>query len=62
MKARLIVLSLIFLNSVLSFAQHFEGDELIFPERRIMAFVYKGADEDIVRSTLPRITSREGNH
>ena len=61
MKARFVVLSLIFLNSVLSFAQHFEGDELIFPERRIMAFVYKGADEDIVRSTLPRITSREGN-
>tara|TARA_B100000029_G_scaffold507398_1_gene591906 strand:+ start:1774 stop:2952 length:1179 start_codon:yes stop_codon:yes gene_type:complete len=41
--------------------QHFEDGELIFPERRIDAFVYKGADEEVIRSTLPRIKTREGN-
>jgi pimeloyl-ACP methyl ester carboxylesterase len=61
MIAKVIIFFLIFSNSVLSFAQHFEGNELVFPERRIAAFVYKGANEDIIRSTLPRITSREGN-
>ena len=33
----------------------------VLEERRIRAFTYRGADEDIVRQTLQRVTKQEGN-
>ncbi len=43
------------------FAQHIgEDGRLVFPERRITAFAYLGADESIMRIAGTRITTREG--
>ena len=44
-----------------SFAQHFEDGRLVFPERRITAFTYHGADEEVLRATLAKIIAREGD-
>ena len=33
----------------------------VLEERRIRAFTYRGADEDIVRQTIQRVTKQEGN-
>jgi dienelactone hydrolase len=44
-----------------SFAQNVENGRAVFEERRIRAYKYLGADEDIIRMTLPRITKQEGN-
>ena len=59
---KIMLLKTVFLIGISSnaFSQHFEDGKLIFPERRIAAFAYKGADEEIIRSTLPRILTREG--
>ena len=43
------------------FAQHFEDGRLVFPERRISAFAYHGADEEVLRATLLKISTREGD-
>ena len=43
------------------FAQHIgEDGRLVFPERRIAAFAYLGADESLMRITGSRIKTREG--
>tara|TARA_E500000331_G_scaffold122138_1_gene119560 strand:- start:6804 stop:7964 length:1161 start_codon:yes stop_codon:yes gene_type:complete len=55
------ILTALALSSFLVIAQHFENNQLIFPERRILAFTYKGANEEIIKSTLPRIVSNIGN-
>ena len=62
MKIKAFIYRTVFLIGISSSAlcQHFEDEVLIFPERRISAFVYKGADEEVIRSTLPRIKTREG--
>jgi dienelactone hydrolase len=44
-----------------SFAQNVQNGRAVFEERRIRAYKYMGADEDIMRMTLPRITRQEGN-
>jgi len=44
-----------------SFAQNVQDGRAVFEERRIRAYKYLGADEDIIRMTLPRITRQEGN-
>lgn len=43
------------------FAQHFEDGRLVFPERRVSAFAYHGADEEVLRATLLKISTREGD-
>jgi dienelactone hydrolase len=50
-----------FLTASASFAQNVEDGRAVFAERRIRAYTYLGADEDIIRMTLPRITRQEGN-
>ena len=42
-------------------AQHIEDGRLVYPERRVAAATYKGADEEIVRATALKITTREGD-
>jgi pimeloyl-ACP methyl ester carboxylesterase len=42
-------------------AQHIEDGKLVFPERRIAAATYQGADEEVVRATALKITTREGD-
>jgi len=44
-----------------SFAQNVQDGRAVFAERRIRAYKYLGADEDIIRMTLPRITRQEGD-
>lgn len=44
-----------------SFAQNVQDGRAVFAERRIRAYKYLGADEDVIRMTLPRITRQEGN-
>jgi len=44
-----------------SFAQNVKDGRAVFEERRIRAYKYLGADEDIIRMTLPRITRQQGN-
>jgi len=44
-----------------SLAQRMEDGRMTFPERRIRAYDYMGADEDIIRMTLARMTSDEGD-
>ena len=44
-----------------SSAQHIEDGQLVFPERRITAFAYLGADEEVLRATALKITTREGD-
>jgi pimeloyl-ACP methyl ester carboxylesterase len=41
--------------------QHIVDGKLIFPERRITSFTYHGADEDVLKTTSLRITTREGD-
>ena len=43
-----------------TFAQHIQDGQLVFPERRITAFAYHGASEEVMRATARRITTREG--
>jgi esterase FrsA len=54
-----LVASLVPCSSVL--AQHIQDGHLVFPERRITAFVYQGADEAVLRTSALRITTREGD-
>ncbi|MFP6830208.1 MAG: alpha/beta hydrolase, partial [Gammaproteobacteria bacterium] len=42
-------------------AQHIEDGRLVYPERRVAAATYKGADEEVVRATALKITTREGD-
>jgi len=44
-----------------SFAQNVQDGRAVFPERRIRAYSYMGADQDVIRMTLSRITRQEGN-
>jgi esterase FrsA len=41
--------------------QHIEDGKLIFPERRIIALSYQGADEAVLNTTALQITTREGD-
>lgn len=41
--------------------QHIEDGKLVFPERRIIAFSYHGADEAVLRTTGLKINTREGD-
>lgn len=43
------------------FTQHIEDGRLVFPERRIAASAYAGANEEVVRATALKITTREGD-
>lgn len=44
-----------------SFAQNIEDGHGVLPERRIRAYKYLGADEDIIRQTVQRIVRQEGD-
>ena len=44
-----------------SVAQHIQDGQLVFPERRITMFAYHGADEDVMRATALKISTREGD-
>lgn len=44
-----------------SYAQNIENGHGVLPERRIRAYKYLGADEDIIRQTVQRIVRQEGD-
>jgi len=44
-----------------SYAQNVQDGRAVLPERRIRAYKYLGADEDIIRQTLTRIVRQEGD-
>jgi len=44
-----------------SFAQNIQDGHAVLPERRIRAYHYLGADEDIIRQTVGRIVRQEGD-
>jgi esterase FrsA len=41
--------------------RNIEDRPLVFPERRIAAFAYQGADEAVLRATALKITTRDGD-
>lgn len=51
----------LFLAVSVTFGQNVQNGRAVFEERRIRAYKYLGADEHIMRMTLPRITRQEGN-
>ncbi len=53
------VLSLLAVST--SFAQNVQNGKAVLEERRIRAYTYLGADENIIRQTVQRITRQEGN-
>ena len=44
-----------------SYAQNIQDGRGVLPERRIRAYKYLGADEDIIRQTVQRIVRQEGD-
>lgn len=44
-----------------SLAQNIQDGRAVLPERRVRAYKYLGADEDIIRQTLLRIVRQEGD-
>ena len=54
-------MSVLWLPGPSALAQHIVDGRLVFPERRIRAFAYLGADERVMRAAAERITTREGD-
>ena len=44
-----------------SYAQNIQDGRGVLPERRVRAYKYLGADEDIIRQTVQRIVRQEGD-
>jgi hypothetical protein len=58
---RLAVPLLSLLAASTGFAQNIEDGQGLLPERRIRAYTYLGADENIIRRTVQRIVRQEGD-
>lgn len=61
LRVPLLSMALALLVPAVGSAQHIVDGHLVFPERRIRAFVYMGADEAVLRTTALKITTRDGD-